>query len=543
MNLKCAVCSGLVLAGSLSVCIAQTEWTVDAGPLLDPGPSGSFDAGGSWPGGVVFDGAVFHMFYVGFPVVDGPFFTGWQIGHATSSDGLSWSKDAANPVVAVGAPGEWDEVSLSKPAVLFDGEQFHMWYVGGNSSLAAAGYATSSDGSAWTKYGDNPVMRPDSPESWEGASVAPHTVIQRNGSYQMWYYGGPPQRPFQIGYAESSDGISWSKNPGPVISTTTVGGWGIDPHEPAVLFDGVWYHMWYTASDGSAFQINYARSEDGRNWVRHIGNPVLTYEPHAISSRVVQDNGTYRMWFGSDSQIYHATSTGGEFMGSRRFIPAAAYAEGAEGSFFQTDVDLSNTDSEAVSYRFLWLPRGQSNREPLGSGIFFLAPGTSIRYANVLYELFDLAEPALGALAIEAASPELLIMSRTYSSASDGAAGSFGQAMPSISESEMIGPNERRRIVFASEDGHFRTNVGCQNASRRTVVINFELFDQHGSSLATEMMVLGPWANDQINRVFSDYRPMHGVVDVWSAVSSASFYCYGSILDNVTNDPTTIPPQ
>ena len=34
-----------------------------------------------------------------------------------------------------------------------------------------------------------------------------------------------------------------------------------------------------------------------------------------------------------------------------------------------------------------------------------------------------------------------------------------------------------------------------------------------------------------------------GAVDVWTDDPDSLFYCYGSVLDNVTSDPTTIPPQ
>jgi hypothetical protein len=32
-------------------------------------------------------------------------------------------------------------------------------------------------------------------------------------------------------------------------------------------------------------------------------------------------------------------------------------------------------------------------------------------------------------------------------------------------------------------------------------------------------------------------------VEVWTVLPTAMFYCYGSVLDNTTSDPTTIPPQ
>ncbi len=523
---------------------AQTEWVVGSDTLLDPGPAGSFDAGGGWPGEVVFDGSQYHLYYVGFPVAGGEFFDGWQIGHATSADGLSWEKDPGNPVVGLGPPGAWNSRSLSKPAVEYDGSTFHMWFVGGDEVQAAAGYATSVDGSTWTEYAGNLVLEPDGPGSWESPALAPHSVVFDGSTYRMWYYAGPSVDEFQIGFAQSSDGVSWTKHPEPVITPGRPGSWdSFSPHEPAVLFDGARYHMWYTAGDGAVYGIGYARSDDGIEWVRHVSNPVVTYGSMAISSTVLAEGGGYRMWFAGADGIHHATSTEDRFMSRRLFIPAAAYAPGVGGSFFETDVDVSNTDGTTVTYRFLWLPRGASNAEPFTSGFLSLEAGASARYTNVLSEVLGLAAPALGGLAVEASSPGLIVMSRTYNLDRSGASGSYGQAMPAIAEDDMIGPNQRRRIVFGTETAAFRTNVGCQNGSTRLGVVDLELLDQRGATLATERLLLQPWSNDQLNRVFADYRPVQGVVDISSAAASASFYCYGSVLDSATSDPTTIPPQ
>ena len=112
-----------------------------------------------------------------------------------------------------------------------------------------------------------------------------------------------------------------------------------------------------------------------------------------------------------------------------------------------------------------------------------------------------------------------------------------------VQEGDMIGPNDRRRIIFLSEDDDLRTNVGCASGSGVTTLIKFELFNSHGESLQIRNMELGPWSNNQINRIFRAYSPVNGYVDVWSETEGALFYCYGSVLDNETSDPTTILPQ
>jgi hypothetical protein len=57
-------------------------------------------------------------------------------------------------------------------------------------------------------------------------------------------------------------------------------------------------------------------------------------------------------------------------------------------------------------------------------------------------------------------------------------------------------------------------------------------------------MQLPPMSNNQMTRVFRDFAPISaGYVDIWTTTAGASIYCYGSVLDNETSDPTTVLPQ
>lgn len=227
----------------------------------------------------------------------------------------------------------------------------------------------------------------------------------------------------------------------------------------------------------------------------------------------------------------------------RHFIPAAAFAAGSEGAFFRTDIDVKNSGADSERYRFSWLPRGATNSVPTVSGTYVLAPGAGTRYSNAVHEIFGLEQDALGAIAIETSSRHLLFSSRTYNTDQEGNSGTFGQAIPIIPERQAIQGTETRHILFADEGPDYRTNIGCLNTDRIPAMLNLELFDQQGSSLESVVIVLQPWSNDQLNRVFRDYRPVQGSVEVSALSPNTRYYCYGSMIDNNTNDPTTILPQ
>jgi hypothetical protein len=226
------------------------------------------------------------------------------------------------------------------------------------------------------------------------------------------------------------------------------------------------------------------------------------------------------------------------------FIPAAALAAGLEGAFFETDVDLNNAGATSLTYRLLWLPRGADNSNPVQSQQFSLAAGAGVRYANVLDSVFGLDPDQVGALAVEASSPELLAMSRTYNLPSAKVAGTFGQELPGIPADRMIRSGVKKRIIFMNENADVRSNVGCVNGSDEPVTVSIQLFNAGGVALETKSMSLPPYSNNQITRVFRNHAPVEaGYVDVWTTTPGASIYCYGSVLDNETSDPTTVLPQ
>jgi predicted GH43/DUF377 family glycosyl hydrolase len=534
---------------------AQTEWVEHPdNPVIGPGEPGAWDGQGHSAGTVLSDGERYHMWMAG-RNEDG----NNAIGHATSNDGVVWEMDPANPVLSRGADGEWDDDFLFAPVVLYDGTQFRMWYGGGDGSVQQVGYATSPDGTTWTKYAGNPVMGVAPSGSEDDWIVRAGSVLLEDVTYRMWFFGASNStNTFHIGYAESPDGLQWTKHSAPALEPDVIpGSWEENVvANPFVAFDGERYHMWYPAGldrqppNGRVY-IGYAFSHDGIEWTKHRFNPVIqTADNYAFMAAAVHDESGWHMWYSHSDEtanrISYATSDccpGVAAMNHTSFIPAAAFSSGAEGAFFQTDVDLSNAGSQPVEYQLKWLPRGEDNSNPMTSEIFSLGAGMSVRYANVLGEVFGLQPDSLGGLALLSTSSDLLSMSRIYNTPSGESAGTYGQAMPGVVTGDLIQSGERKRILFATEDDDMRTNVGCVNGGGSVVGINLELFDMEGNALATEMMILPPWGNDQLNRIFEEFVPITGYVEVSTRVQNRAFYCYGSVLDNLTSDPTTIPPQ
>jgi predicted GH43/DUF377 family glycosyl hydrolase len=166
-----------------------------------------------------------------------------------------------------------------------------MWYSGATtdfpSATSSVGYATSSDGINWTKYAQNPVLKPGLLLDWDTRGVGLSEVIYDSGYYRMWYEGNiigyHNNRMGGLGYAVSEDGINWKKYPGnPVITGTS---WTQStPNNPTVIRSSNELRMWYSAFPN----IGYATSK--------LSPPLITI-PDSLS--FAESNDTLNLTIGN----------------------------------------------------------------------------------------------------------------------------------------------------------------------------------------------------------------------------------------------------
>lgn len=156
-----------------------------------------------------------------------------------------WVKSAGNPVLSP-TPGGWDSDFAVQPRVLYDGADYRMWYVGGRQGAIAIGYAESSDGMAWTKH-TTPVLTLGPQGSWDSSEVGLGSVYWNGTRFLMWYRGVSPRfESGAIGLAISVDGVSWTKYSGnPVLRPGPVDQRFMTT--PNVVKTSDLFSMWYAA--------------------------------------------------------------------------------------------------------------------------------------------------------------------------------------------------------------------------------------------------------------------------------------------------------
>jgi hypothetical protein len=325
--------------------IAQIDWTKYPGnPVLEPGDLGEWDQNFVLAPSVLFKDSTYHLWYCTRLATPG------LIGYATSLDGISWTKydDPAtpsppyahsDPVIVSGSSGEWDYAIL-QPSVLWNDADslFHIWYIAGsaNGTYLRIGYATSPNGTTWTKYNDttttnppfaesDPVLFPGDPGSWDASWVGNPCVKLIGNEYHMWYvaYSGTGDIT-RIGHATSGDGIKWAKDTlnNPVLSPTSI--WEFpELRNPSILFleSDSMYHMWYSGGPFFGWKVGHATSpHPDSSWMEYLGNPVLELgEPGewddvsaSWCSVIYKHPDSLKMWYtgmhGQNGRIGYATA-------------------------------------------------------------------------------------------------------------------------------------------------------------------------------------------------------------------------------------------
>jgi hypothetical protein len=112
-------------------------WTRRPNPVLDTGPKGGWDEVWVSQVNVVADPVRgYHLFYFGTAVAeycDNCEMQRGSIGHAYSTDGVTWTRNTSNPLLSPRA-GQWDRWAVGGPSASFDGNALRLWYFGNEGS-------------------------------------------------------------------------------------------------------------------------------------------------------------------------------------------------------------------------------------------------------------------------------------------------------------------------------------------------------------------------------------------------------------------------
>lgn len=240
-------------------------------PLLALGNLGTFDDSGIMPSWIVNHDGRKYLYYIGWnPQVTVSYRL--AIGLAVSEDGgRSFTRISEGPI----CDRSIDEPYFNTaPCVLRDAGLWRMWYVSCTGWEVIDGhpepryhvkYAESPDGISWRKTG---IVCIDYDERTD--AIGRPCVFKDGSLYRMIFsfrsvrgYRSDPTRSYRFGYAESEDGLRWTRRDDEVGLRTSESGWDSEMVEYCHLWrDENRSYLFYNGNGFGRTGIGYAVLEE-----------------------------------------------------------------------------------------------------------------------------------------------------------------------------------------------------------------------------------------------------------------------------------------
>jgi hypothetical protein len=210
-------------------------------PSLAPGEIGAFDDSGAMFSWIVRRGGQRWLYYIG-----------WNVGTVTpwrTAIGLAFcDEDAETPVFVRHSDGPIldrstkDPYLVTSPCIIVENDLWRMWYISGLPWQLALPrplpryhvcYAESRDGINWT-----PTGRVCVPHAHEGeVAISRPSILRDNDVYKMWFSYRGDTFDYRMGYAESPDGLAWTRFDHAAGLELSASGWDSKTTAYPLVFD------------------------------------------------------------------------------------------------------------------------------------------------------------------------------------------------------------------------------------------------------------------------------------------------------------------
>ena len=229
---------------------------------------------------------------------------------------------AAEPILTLGGPGEFDEFGTYPVSVIRDGPLVRAYYAGWTRcesvpfNVAIGGAVSHDGGKTFSKLGNGPVLSysPDEPFVLSGPKVR-----RFDGVFYLFYIAGRkwkrvegrPEPVYKIRMAVSEDGVTWRKHGRDLIESR------IEEDEaqasPDVFYANGKYHMFYCYRYSSnyrgkqnGYRIGYASSTNLLDWARDDDKAGIDISEEGWDSEMISyphvfevDGRTYLAYLGN----------------------------------------------------------------------------------------------------------------------------------------------------------------------------------------------------------------------------------------------------
>lgn len=217
-----------------------------------------------------------------------------------------------------------------------------------------------------------------------------------------------------------------------------------------------------------------------------------------------------------------------------RWIPIA----GTVGNF-RTDARILNPSGEKdieINAYFLPVNASNNNERIAGTPVKIAVPKRSMKVLDdVVASVFSAT--GLGAI-LFTSNDEFVATSRIYAQVGASTLGQFSPAQgPGLAITKGL-------VIQLKVNAAFRTNVGAVNIANAPTTVTWNLYDKNNAKIATAQKTMAAYEVTGPTTVlgfFPNIPAGADLSDTWVSFSSTNpIFAYGSVIDNVSTDPTFV---
>lgn len=230
---------------------------------------------------------------------------------------------------------------------------------------------------------------------------------------------------------------------------------------------------------------------------------------------------------------------------SETVFPVAGRVEGANGTFYRTDVSVVNRSETDAIVVFHYFPSGiDGNSHPSVTVTRTIAAGSQEMFVDIAHDLFGVTS-GTGAIRLTADSP-IIATARIYNDQRAADGGTFGQTVSAYSSAQNLTSGTLSMLANqnAATGQGYRTNIGWFNASSNPVILVLEAHGANGAVLGTSTLAVAGLSQLQVplNHLFPSLAALDNLYVTFNT-TGGPLYVYASVVDNTTGDAMFIPAQ
>jgi hypothetical protein len=229
---------------------------------------------------------------------------------------------------------------------------------------------------------------------------------------------------------------------------------------------------------------------------------------------------------------------------TRYVIPGIAELPGENN--FHSDIRVYNGGERDAQATFTYYPF--NGLPPVSGGTRTIAAGQVLAIDNVLREMFNHSGTGGQIVITTTNRSSLVATARTYTNVVNG--GTYGQFIPGVTSDEGIGRGDRALEVLQLEESQqFRTNLGLAELTGNPVDLRISVHFPDTKVTASTVVSLAANEFRQYNKILEYFftnpgdQTFNARVSVEVIAGNGRVTAYGSVIDNVSKDPTYVPAQ